>query len=225
MSAIGAEAPLTGPACPVQPEAHWQAVYQAKASSELTWYQREARASLEIIERVLPERAAPILDVGGGTSTLVDGLLDAGYRDVTILDVAPAALAAVRARLGSRAELVRWLEADVLRAELPEAGYALWHDRALFHFLTEARDRRLYVEQARRALRPRGFLLLAAFGEAGPSQCSGLPVRRYRPETLHAEVGPEFSLLESVYEEHVTPRGRRQPFVYCVFELRGLPRP
>ena len=197
-------------------EKHWDRIYRAKAPTEVSWYQPEARLSLELIRRIAPELDASVLDVGGGASTLADGLLSAGYRDVTVLDLAPAALARAQERLGERATQVRWVVADVLDAPLPAASCAVWHDRAVFHFLTDVRDRARYVAQAQRIVRPGGHIIVASFGPEGPSQCSGLEVVRYSPEALHTEFGAAFRLLDSAREDHRTPGGSVQAFVYCL---------
>jgi SAM-dependent methyltransferase len=201
---------------PTDAEGHWERVYQTKEPTEVSWYQPEAQLSLELIRRVAPDPDAPVIDIGGGASTLVDGLLDAGYRSVTVLDLAPTALALAQQRLGERAGLVTWIATDALTASLPPAGYAVWHDRAVFHFLTNARDRMRYVAQTRRAVRPGGYTLVASFGPVGPTRCSGLDVVRYSPDALHAEFGTGFQLLDSVPEEHHTPTGATQAFVYCL---------
>ena len=197
-------------------ETHWDRIYRAKAPTEVSWYQPEARLSLELIRRIAPEFDAPVLDVGGGASTLADGLLSVGYRDVTVLDLAPAALARAQERLGERATQVRWIVGDVLDAPLPPASCAVWHDRAVFHFLTDVRDRARYVAQAQRIVRPGGHIIVASFGPEGPSQCSGLEVVRYSPEALHTEFGAAFRLLDSAREDHRTPGGSVQAFVYCL---------
>jgi len=181
-------------------EKHWDRIYRAKAPTEMSWYQPEARLSLELIRRIAPELDASVLDVGGGASTLVDGLLSAGYRDVSVLDLAPAALTRAQERLGERATQVRWIVADVLDARLLAASCAVWHDRAVFHFLTDARDRARYVAQVERVVRPGGHVIVASFGPEGPSQCSGLEVVRYSPEGLHTEFGAAFRLLDSARE-------------------------
>jgi SAM-dependent methyltransferase len=169
-----------------------------------------------LIARVAPDFDAPIIDVGGGASTLVDGLLDTGYRDVTVLDLSDAALTAARVRIGSRASKVKWLEADVLAAPLAPSAYAVWHDRAVFHFLTDPRDRAAYVATAHAAVRPGGHVIVASFALDGPARCSGLDVVRYSPESMHSQFGPEFRLLASVRDEHHTPSGKTQAFVYCL---------
>jgi len=202
-------------------EKHWDRIYRTKAPTEVSWYQPEARLSLELIHRVAPRLDAPVLDVGGGASTLADGLLSAGYRDVTVLDLAPAALARAQERLGERAAQVRWIVADVLDAPLPAASCAVWHDRGVFHFLTDARDRARYVAQVERVVRPGGHVIVASFGPDGPSRCSGLEVVRYSSDGLHAEFGASFRPLDSMREDHRTPSGLMQAFVYCLCRLEG----
>jgi SAM-dependent methyltransferase len=196
--------------------AHWENVYREKGPEQVSWFQPEARISRELIEREVPDRAAAILDVGAGASRLVDGLLAAGYRRLTVLDLSAAALAQSQRRLGIAAAGVTWLEADVLTADLPAAAFDVWHDRAVFHFLTEAPDRTRYVAQATRALRPGGCALVATFAEDGPTRCSGLDVARYSAAELQAEFGPAFRTIESRREEHRTPWGAVQAFTYCL---------
>lgn len=200
---------------------HWDRIYRAKTPSEVSWYQPEARLSLELIRRVAPKLDDPLLDVGGGASTLADGLLASGYSDVTVLDLAAAALARAQDRMGERAARVRWIVADVLEAPLAAASCAVWHDRAVFHFLTDARDRARYVAQVQRVVRPGGHVIVASFGPEGPARCSGLEVVRYSPDGLHAEFGSAFRLLESITENHRTPAGTVQPFVYCLCRVEA----
>ena len=195
---------------------HWDRIYRRSAPTDLSWYQPEPTISLELIRRVAPDLDAPIIDVGGGASTLVDGLLDAGYRDVTVLDLSGAALAVAHERLGARAASVHWIEADVLAAPLAPSAYAVWHDRAVFHFLTDARDRPAYVEAAHAAVRCGGFVIVASFAPDGPARCSGLPVVRYSADSMHSQFGAGFRLLDSVRDEHHTPSGRVQAFTYCL---------
>ncbi len=206
---------------PIDPQRHWESVYRKMAPTEVSWYQPEARLSLELIRRVAPDPGAPIIDVGSGASTLVDGLLDAGYRALTVLDLAPTALALAQQRLGERAGLVTWIAADVLEASLSTDGYAVWHDRAVFHFLTDPKDRARYVAQTRRFVRPGGHVVVASFGPDGPTRCSGLEVVRYSEDAMHAEFGAGFRLLDSVREEHRTPGGLAQAFVYCLCRVEG----
>src|SRR6185503_12159134 len=200
----------------MDPRAHWQKVYETKKPTEVSWYQPAARVSSSLIRRVAPDRSAAIIDVGGGASTLVDGLLAAGYSSVSVLDVSSAALAQASERLGGDAARVTWLEANVLDAALPASAYDVGHDRAVFHFLTEAADRERYVKQVRRSVRPGGYVMVATFASDGPTKCSGLEVARYAPEELHGEFGSDFQLVDSAREEHHTPTGAVQPFIYCL---------
>ncbi len=193
---------------------HWEQVYRGRTPQDVSWFQPEAAVSLRLI-RAAAGSGAAVIDVGGGASTLVDGLLDAGYRDLTVLDLSGAALAAARQRLGARAAGVHWLEADILRAALPARAYDVWHDRAVFHFLTAPAERAAYVRQVLHAVRPGGHVVVASFAEDGPEKCSGLPVMRYAPDALHAEFGAPFELLHHEREEHRTPGGMVQQFVYC----------
>lgn len=195
---------------------HWEKVYSSKATTEVSWFQAHATISLELIADLKVARSASIIDVGGGASTLVDDLLAGGYNDVTVLDLSGAALSAAKARLGVRAAQVKWLEADVLEAELPRHGYDVWHDRAVFHFLTGAEERQAYVRAVLLAVKPGGIVIVATFAEDGPTECSGLPVMRYSPGELHAQFGESFELFGHRREAHHTPRGNEQKFTYCV---------
>jgi len=205
----------------MDPRNHWQKVYTTRKPTELSWYQPTAVLSLSMIRRVAPDHSAAIIDVGGGASTLVDGLLADGYDRVTVLDVSAAALAEASARLAKDAARVTWIEADVLDTALPASAYDVWHDRAVFHFLTESADRKRYVEQVRASVRLGGYVMVATFAADGPTKCSGLEVARYAPQELHGQFGSDFELLESAREEHHTPAGSIQPFVYCLCRVSG----
>jgi len=193
---------------------HWETVYHNKAADQVGWFQPHAASSLRLIEACAGTDAS-VIDAGGGASVLVDDLLDAGYRNLTVLDLAESALAVSRARLGARAEKVQWIAADITRADLPVARYDVWHDRAVFHFLTDPADRTRYVAQVLKSVKPGGHVIVAAFGPGGPLQCSGLDVMRYAPDALHAEFGALFRLLGHQTETHHTPAGKEQEFVYC----------
>jgi SAM-dependent methyltransferase len=202
---------------------HWEKVYATRSETEVSWYQSEATLSLSLIRRTIPDRSAAVIDVGGGASTLVDGLLADGYTRVTVLDVSGSALARASARLETVGDRVTWVEGDILQAHLPGSEFDLWHDRAAFHFLTEPVDRRRYVDQLTGAVRPGGHVVLSTFAGNGPSRCSGLDVVRYEPSELQAQVGSAFQLLESHREDHSTPGGTSQAFIYCLFrKLRGF---
>jgi SAM-dependent methyltransferase len=200
----------------IDPRTHWETIYRTKDVHEVSWFQSEARRSLDLITRICPDRPAPIIDVGAGASVLVDNLLEAGYRDLTVLDLSEAALEISRDRLGADSAKVKWLRADVLRTKLDDGAYAVWHDRAVFHFLTDATDRETYIAQVRRAVRLGGHVLVATFAEDGPDHCSGLPVVRYSAEGLHSEFGTDFLLIKSEHEDHRTPLGAEQSFLYCL---------
>jgi len=199
----------------MQSKDHWEKVYTTKATDTVSWFQPHADLSLDLIKATGVSRDAAIIDVGGGASTLVDDLLANGYTDLSVLDLSAAALAAAQRRLGSRASNVQWIEADVTKADLPARRFDVWHDRAVFHFLTSEEDRAAYVQAVFRAVKPGGHVIVATFAEDGPNQCSGLPVMRYRADQLHAEFGEAFSLLRHQKEAHHTPSGTVQQFVYC----------
>jgi len=198
---------------------HWDTIYRTKQPHEVSWFQREAQVSLALIRRVAPDLNARIIDVGGGASTLIDGLIAEGYRHLTVLDLSPAALDLARRRVGAVAAVVTWLEGDALSADLPARYFDVWHDRACFHFLTSTLDRARYVAQVRRSVKPGGHVLIATFAHDGPSRCSGLPVARYTGSALHQEFGAGFRLVDSVRDEHVTPSGAMQAFVYCLCQV------
>jgi 2-polyprenyl-3-methyl-5-hydroxy-6-metoxy-1,4-benzoquinol methylase len=200
----------------MDPRTHWETIYRTKDVHEVSWFQSEARRSLDLIKRICPDRSAPIIDVGAGASVLVDNLLDDGYRDLTVLDLSEAALGVSRDRLGVDSAKVKWMRADVLRVQFGGGAYVVWHDRAVFHFLTEAADRQAYVEQVRRTVKPGGYVLVATFAEDGPEYCSGLPVVRYSADGLHSEFGTDFQLIRSEHEDHRTPGGAEQSFLYCL---------
>lgn len=199
---------------------HWETIYRAKDETEVSWFQPEARLSLELIRGVVAGPHAAVLDAGGGASRLVDGLLQLGFSDLTVVDISAAALEQARSRLGSDSERVRWREEDLLEASFETDSVDLWHDRAVFHFLTDPTDRRRYVEQVRRAVRPGGHVLIATFAHDGPTRCSGLEVTRYTPEGLQSELGEEFDRIRSAREEHTTPSGGNQSFLYGLFRYR-----
>lgn len=197
-------------------KAHWDAVYGNTTPDHVSWYQADPEPSRRLIREAVPA-AASIIDVGGGASTLVDALLASGFRHLTVLDLSGVALTAARRRLGSAAAAVTWIEGDVLEVSLPNEGFDLWHDRAVFHFLTETSDRQRYISRLRQTVSSGGHVLIAAFALDGPSRCSGLNVARYSPEALSAELGPEFHLVTSMRQDHQTPAGVTQAFTYCLF--------
>ncbi len=196
--------------------AHWDQVYSAKATTGVSWFQEHARQSLELIGQTGIAKHAGIIDVGGGASTLVDDLLDSGYSDITVLDLSAAALDLSKTRLGDRAAKVTWIAGDITQVDLPRSAYDVWHDRAVFHFLTTREDREAYVRAVLHAVKPGGHVIVATFAEDGPEKCSGLPVMRYSAEGLYAEFGAPFTLVEQRREDHHTPFGTIQKFIYCM---------
>jgi len=198
---------------------HWEQVYTSKSSHEVSWYQAEPRQSLELIHHCGLGKDAPLIDVGGGASLLVDWLHADGYRRLAVLDISGAALAMARQRLGAHAADIEWYETDVTKFNAPHP-FSLWHDRAVFHFLTAAEDRRHYVDVLRRTLVPGGHVIIAAFAPGGPTRCSGLDIVQYDAAKLKAELGPNFHLEEQQTETHRTPAGKEQLFGF--FRLRKL---
>jgi 2-polyprenyl-3-methyl-5-hydroxy-6-metoxy-1,4-benzoquinol methylase len=194
---------------------HWETIHQKKAPTQVSWYQDHALSSLQFIANTGVEKTGQIIDIGGGISTLVDDLIVNGYQNISVLDISAAALQTTQQRLGSQAQAVTWLEADVTRAELPHLFYDVWHDRAVFHFLTQAEDRQRYIETVRKTVKPGGHVIVATFALDGPDHCSGLEVMRYDPESLHNTFGNDFELLDSTHETHHTPFGTDQKFIYC----------
>jgi trans-aconitate methyltransferase len=199
-------------------QAHWDKVYATRPATGLSWYEPDPVKSLELIRAsgVLP--VDPIIDVGGGASFLIDKLLEAGYHDLTVLDVSNEVLQKLRARLGSRSAAVTFLQEDVATFQ-PARRYGLWHDRAVFHFLTRREDREHYVNALRQALLPNGHVVIATFGPQGPERCSGLATMRYDARALAAELGSDFRLVDSSLAVHRTPSDKEQQFLYCRFDL------
>jgi SAM-dependent methyltransferase len=200
----------------MQSKEHWEKVYTTKAPENVSWFQPHAEVSVRLIHDTGLGRDASIIDVGGGASTLVDDLLDAGYRVLTVLDLSGAALAESKRRLGIKGEKVHWMDADITHVMFEPYSFDIWHDRAVFHFLTTEEDRRAYVKQVLHAVKPGGHVIMATFGTNGPAQCSGLPVVRYAPEELHSEFGEAFTLLAHEVQLHHTPFGTDQQFIYCM---------
>lgn len=197
--------------------AHWDLVYTTKQSNEVSWFQAMPTRSLALLREAGAGPHTTIIDIGGGDSTLVDSVITDRLGTITVLDISSAALARARARLGERAREVTWREADVTSVALPSAAFDIWHDRAVFHFLTDADDRARYVAVAAAAMRPGGTLIMATFAADGPTRCSGLDVVRYSPEGLAETLGSDFRLLRSFGDAHHTPSGGEQRFLYAVF--------
>lgn len=194
---------------------HWEKIYTEKGPTAVSWYRAHLETSLELIEQVAAARSSSIIDVGGGESTLVDDLLAREYEDITVLDISRTAIDANRKRLGDASRRVHWLVADIMEGDLPPSRYDVWHDRAVFHFLTAPGDRVAYVRQVARAVKNGGYVIVSTFGPEGPTKCSGLEVVRYDAKSLHREFGVHFRLLGSSKELHQTPFGTTQQFLYC----------
>jgi SAM-dependent methyltransferase len=200
-------------------DAHWDSAYTARDATALTWYEETPEASLRLVQQMLPGGGA-LIDIGGGSSALVDHCLDAGIGPVTVLDLSEEALAITRDRLGDRADRATLVVDDVCDWT-PDRVYDLWHDRAAFHFLTDIEDRRSYLRTLDAALRPGGVAIIATFAATGPQRCSGLPVQRYAPAELAetmAELAPGLLVpLRSELLAHTTPKGAVQDFQVSIF--------
>lgn len=198
---------------------HWDHVYATKGEAEVSWFQDRPAISLELIRAANPDPGASVIDIGGGASRLVDALLQHGYRDLAVLDLSVHALDAAKRRIGHAASTVEWIVADATTWQ-PAKTYDIWHDRAAFHFLTEARDRAAYVARLRSAVASGGHVIIATFAPDGPEKCSGLPVQRHDGASLAAELGPEFELIETRSETHHTPWNSTQAFQFSRFRRR-----
>ena len=200
---------------------HWEEVYSAKPPERLGWYRPQLETSLTWIRELGLTRDAGLIDVGAGASTLVDDLVAAGFENVTALDISGSALAITRNRLADAAARVNWIEGDVTNVELPAAAYALWHDRAVFHFLTDDAERAAYLAALGRSLQPWGHAIFGVFAPEAPPTCSGLPVRRYSLDDLIETLGAGFRLELDREELHVTPGGVEQMYLYAQFRRRA----
>jgi 2-polyprenyl-3-methyl-5-hydroxy-6-metoxy-1,4-benzoquinol methylase len=199
---------------------HWEALSGTKAPDQVSWFRPHLETSLALIERAARGNgSASIVDVGGGASTLVDDLTERGYQNLTVLDISQAALDVAQRRLGKAAECVHWLRRDVTEPGLARRSFDVWHDRAVFHFLTAAEERLAYVRNVAEAVKSGGHVIVSTFGPEGPTKCSGLDVVRYNADSLHDEFGARFRLVESSKELHQTPFGTRQQFLYCYCTL------
>ncbi|NIR45447.1 MAG: class I SAM-dependent methyltransferase [Gemmatimonadetes bacterium] len=201
-------------------KSHWEQIYATRSAEQLSWHQDRPELSLRLIRACATARETRIIDVGGGSSTLVDHLIDTGYTNVAVLDLAQHPLDQASARLGDRARAVEWIIADLTRFDPPHT-WDIWHDRAFFHFLTEPEERNRYRNTLTKALVPGGHAIIATFAPTGPERCSGLDVVRYSAESLLDELGPEFELLNACEERHTTPDGVIQPFTYGLLRRSG----
>lgn len=202
---------------------HWDGVYGRKAESEMSWHEAVPDLSLKLVRAHAPARGS-IIDIGGGTSRLTEVLQSEGYRPLAVLDISRAALDANRRRIGPAGELIQWIAADIVSWQ-PDRAWDIWHDRAVFHFLTDPADQRAYVARMDQALKPDGVAILATFAKDGPERCSGLPVQRYDPQDLASRLQAlapgRFAPVHALYHTHMTPSGGQQPFQYSVFRKIG----
>jgi SAM-dependent methyltransferase len=195
---------------------HWDAIYGTRAPEDVSWYEPVPAVSLRIVRAAVADGARSVIDVGGGASRLIDHLVSLNLDRLAVLDLSSTAIDIARKRLGAAAETVEWIDADV--TDVADLGrFAVWHDRAVFHFLTDASERERYVDLCERTMTPGGTAIVATFAPDGPEMCSGLPVRRYDASQLASECGPRFHLIESERYMHTTPRGVRQSFLYASF--------
>lgn len=194
---------------------HWDRVYGERAATETSWHESTPRQSIAMLDRHGVRPAMSVIDVGGGTSSLTETLIARGHHDLTVLDVSTQALHHARQRLGSKADTVEWITADITTWQ-PDRQYDVWHDRAVLHFLTTAEDQAAYSATLRQALSHGGVFVVATFAPSGPTHCSGLPVARHDADTLQALLGPDVELLHQEEHEHATPWGTLQPFTWIV---------
>jgi trans-aconitate methyltransferase len=202
--------------------AHWDAIYATKREDQVSWFQDQPGPSLDLLALIGARAGDAVIDIGGGESRLVDGLLARGFADVSVLDLSATALEAARARLGAAGERAHWIVADMTTWS-PTRVYDVWHDRAALHFLTDPADQRAYVARLRAALKPGGCAILATFAPDGPEKCSGLPVRRHDAASLAALLGPDFTLADTRRHDHMTPGGATQRFQFSTFRRRETP--
>jgi SAM-dependent methyltransferase len=195
---------------------HWEEIYRSRSPDDVSWYEPVPLMSRKLVAEAVEEGAESVIDIGGGASSLVDHLLDLGVKRIAVVDISEAGLAVSKRRLRGRARLIEWIVGDV--TSLEDLGrFDVWHDRAVFHFLTADEDRRHYVRLAERTLQPGGTAIMATFASDGPKRCSGLQVRRYGPDQLAEQCGPGFELIQSERHVHITPRNVRQNFLYSTF--------
>jgi SAM-dependent methyltransferase len=197
---------------------HWEKVYSSTPVDKVGWYEPHLETSLAWTEDLGLAKDVPIIDIGAGASTLVDDLLSKGYESITVLDLSASALASAKERLGERSGSVTWLEGDITSIDLPAHHYGLWHDRAVFHFLTRPEQQEQYRDNLLKALQPAGHLVIGTFAPEAPPKCSGLPVQRYSAQELASTLGSEFELKRHQKMMHLTPGGTEQMYLYCHFQ-------
>jgi len=198
-------------------KSHWEVIYGSKSESDLSWHREHLETSLEMIRIAAGgDKSAKVIDVGGGTSRLIDDFLGENFTNLTLLDISGKALSKVRERIGEKANRVKFIESDILNVRLPAEYFDIWHDRTVFHFLTDSDEQKKYVEAVRHSLKPGGKVIIATFGPDGPQKCSGREVCRYDANGLRAVFGKDFDLVDSTREIHLTPWGAQQEFTYCM---------
>ena len=210
----------TGDTLMIDKKSHWQNIYQQRSATTVSWYQQAPTLSMDLIRRACIHPDDAIVDVGGGASVLADYLLNAGFNNLTVLDISGNALSSAQKRLGAAANRITWIETDITIWRPPHA-FCLWHDRAVFHFLTRELERKNYIKVLKQALSPGGHLIMAAFAIGGPRQCSGLDIVQYNSDKLSAELGGDFNLMEEINETHTTPDSKTQKFTYFRFSRRS----
>jgi len=198
-------------------QAHWENLYATRGETEVSWFEETPAQSVELLQLVGAQPASVIIDIGGGASRLVDNLLTKGFENITVLDLSATALNSVRARLGNKADAVKWIVADATEWR-PAETYDIWHDRAAFHFLTGEREQHAYIKRLRQALKPGGYVIIGTFALDGPERCSGLPVARHSAESLSLLLGADFALVDSRRHQHETPWHGVQKFQFSTFQ-------
>ena len=201
-------------------KAHWEQVYGSKAPDAVSWYAPHLETSLKLIHQAEVNKNAAIIDIGGGESTLVDDLITEGYQNISVLDISQKAIDVSKERIGNPANKVDWHCSDITQATLPQNYFDVWHDRAVFHFLTEEAQRVKYVEQVKRSVKKGGHVIMSTFGPKGPEKCSELDVVRYDTENLHEQLGNSFEMISNSIEIHRTPTNISQQFIYCLFIVK-----
>ncbi|MCF3108223.1 class I SAM-dependent methyltransferase [Niabella sp. CC-SYL272] len=200
---------------------HWESIYQTKAPYAFSWYQEKPHTSLSILDQLRVHHTAKIIDIGGGDSTFADHLLDRGYQNITVLDISASAIERAQRRLGERASKITWIVADAAQFK-PTMAYDFWHDRAAFHFLTDEQEVSNYIQAAQQGIVPGGILVIGTFSEKGPTQCSGIEVKRYSARTMTNRLEGFFKKIKCLTTEHLTPFQTVQQFVFCSFKKLSI---
>jgi len=195
---------------------HWEDIYHAKETNEVSWYQPNPATSLDFVQQFNIPKSAKIIDIGGGDSYLVDRLLDQGYEDITVLDISESALERAKLRLGDRANNVKWIVSDAVTFK-PMEKYDFWHDRAAFHFLTQPEEIECYIDNVQQSIQPNGILVVGTFSEQGPKKCSGIEIKQYSETTMSDRLNKYFEKIKCITVDHTTPSGTIQNFVFCSF--------